>query len=159
MEKPLINSSYLLQKFPGKGGWTYASIPEILQDKHAYFGWVKVSGSIDNFEIKNYHLMPMGDGTLFLPVKGEIRKVIGKEAGDMVHIVLHADHFLLDIPENLKLCLEDEPVAKINFERLSQTEQKAYIDWIAASHREEVQIERLIKTIDRLAIGLRLTDK
>jgi hypothetical protein len=33
MEKPLVNKKYKLQKFPGKGGWTYAMIPEIPQDK------------------------------------------------------------------------------------------------------------------------------
>jgi hypothetical protein len=27
MEKPLVNKEYLLEKFPGKGGWTYAAIP------------------------------------------------------------------------------------------------------------------------------------
>ena len=78
MDKPLVNKSYLLERFQAKGGWTYAKIPEVLQDKHSPFGWVRVRGSIDNFEIKNYHLMPMGNGNLFLPVKAEIRKKIGK---------------------------------------------------------------------------------
>jgi uncharacterized protein YdeI (YjbR/CyaY-like superfamily) len=27
-EKPLVNKKYLLEKYPGKGGWTYAAIPE-----------------------------------------------------------------------------------------------------------------------------------
>jgi len=39
-DKPLLNKKYLLEKFPGKGGWTYAAIPEILQDKHSHFGCV-----------------------------------------------------------------------------------------------------------------------
>lgn len=73
-EKPLVNSEYLLQKFPGKGGWTYAAIPEILQNKNNPFGWVKIKGSIDGFKLKQYKLMPMGNGKLFLPVKSEIRK-------------------------------------------------------------------------------------
>jgi hypothetical protein len=38
MEKPLIDKKYLLEKFQGKGGWTYASIPDISQDKHSPFG-------------------------------------------------------------------------------------------------------------------------
>jgi len=29
-EKPLVNRKYLLEKYPGKGGWTYAAIPEVL---------------------------------------------------------------------------------------------------------------------------------
>ena len=77
-EKPLVDREYLLEKFPGKGGWTYAQIPEILQNKQSAFGWVRVRGTIDNFEIKNYNLMPMGNGKLFLPVKAEIRKKIKK---------------------------------------------------------------------------------
>lgn len=64
-EKPIVNNKYLLEKYPGKGGWTYAAIPEVLQDKHSPFGWVKVKGHIDDFEIKNYKLMPMGNGHLF----------------------------------------------------------------------------------------------
>lgn len=45
--KPLVNKKYLLEKYPGKGGWTYAVIPEVLQNKKAPFGWVKVKGTID----------------------------------------------------------------------------------------------------------------
>lgn len=90
-EKPLVNKRYLLEKYPGKGGWTYVSIPEVLRDKSTPFGWVKVKGFIDTFEIKNYRLMPMGNGKLFLPVKAEIRKKINKHAGDWVKIILYAD--------------------------------------------------------------------
>ena len=28
-EEPLVDKEYLLEKFPGKGGWTYALIPKI----------------------------------------------------------------------------------------------------------------------------------
>ncbi len=93
-EKPLVNNQYLLEKYPGKGGWTYAVIPEIPQDKHTPFGWVKVKGLFDSYEIKNYKLMPMGNGKLFLPVKASIRKIIGKKEGDKVYIVLFADNSL-----------------------------------------------------------------
>ena len=77
----LADNIYLLEKYPGKGGWTYARIPEILQDKTKPFGWVKVCGSIDGYEIKKCHLMPMGNDQLFLPVKAEIRKKIKKQEG------------------------------------------------------------------------------
>lgn len=73
MEKPDVDERYLLEKFTGKGGQNYALIPEILQDKKTPFGWVKDRGSIDGYEIKKYHLMPMDNGLLFLPVKAAIR--------------------------------------------------------------------------------------
>lgn len=79
--KPLVDKKYLLERFPGKGGWIYTIIPEILPDKHSHFGWVKVKGSIDGFEFKNYHLLPTvkGNGRLFLAIKAEIRKAIKKQ--------------------------------------------------------------------------------
>ena len=91
MEVPLVDKDYLLERTPGNGGWTYAPIPEVPQDKKAPFGWVKVKGSIDGVEIKKHHLMPMGNGELGLSVKAEIRKKIKKQAGDYVHVVLYLD--------------------------------------------------------------------
>ncbi|MDO8994492.1 MAG: DUF1905 domain-containing protein, partial [Daejeonella sp.] len=110
-EKPLVNRKYLLEKYPGKGGWTYAAIPEVLQEKTFPFGWVKVRGWIDDFEIKNYKLMPMGNGKLFLPVKAEIRKKIAKKEGDWVIITLYADTNPIEIPEEFLDCLKTDPVA------------------------------------------------
>ena len=55
--QPLVNNDYILEKFPGKGGWTYAAIPEIIQNKSNPFGWVNVRGFIDNYEIQHYKLI------------------------------------------------------------------------------------------------------
>jgi len=158
LEKPLIDKKYLLEKFPGKGGWTYAIIPEVLQDKHAYFGWVKVKGFIDDFELKNYRLMPMGNGMLFLPVRAEIRKKIGKKEGDWVHVKLFADNDALEIPKELMLCLEDEPQALKNFLTYTESEQKAYIDWILGAKKEETKIERMAETVNKVLKGLKFRD-
>ena len=98
MEVPLVDKDYLLERTPGNGGWTYAPIPEVPQDKKAPFGWVKVKGSIDGVEIKKHHLMPMGNGELGLSVKAEIRKKIKKQAGDYVHVVLYLDEEPSEIP-------------------------------------------------------------
>ena len=72
--QPLVDRSVLLEKFPGRGGWTYARLPEVTQDKSAPFGWRKVKGFINDLEIKQLRLMPMGNNELFLPVNATIRK-------------------------------------------------------------------------------------
>ena len=157
--KPLVNKKYVLEKFPGKGGWTYARIPDISQDKKAPFGWVKVKGTIDGYEIRKYHLMPMGNGKLFLPVKAEIRKKIKKTAGEYVHVILYPDNEPLEIPEEMLLCLQDEPVALKFFKSISESEQKFYIEWIYSAKKEDTRIDRLAKTINRLLKGLKLYDR
>lgn len=103
--------------------------------------------------------MPMGDGNLFLPVKAEIRKKIQKREGDMIQVILYADNEPLEVPDEMLLCLQDEPSALKFFKSLSESEQKFYIDWVYSAKKEETKIDRLAKSINRLQKGLKLYDK
>ncbi len=159
-EKPLVNSSYLLKKFPGKGGWTYAEIPEILQNKNNPFGWVKVRGFVDDYELKQYKLMPMGDGKLFLPVKKEIRKRIKKEAGDYVKIRLYPDYSRIEIPEEIIDCLKNESQEVYEtFLSFTEGEQKAYLDWIENAKTEDTKVKRIVTMIERLRKKMKFHEK
>lgn len=154
MLKPVVDKTYLLEKIQGKGGWTYAEIPEIRPDKHSHFGWVKVKGSIDNFEINQYNLQPLGNGNLFLPVKAAIRKKIGKQAGDFVHIKLFIDQARLDVPDEILLCFDSESdETKRNFGNLNDSEKKNYLTWINDAKLDETKINRIAIMMKRLFLN------
>ena len=147
-----VAKQYRLKKFPGKGGWTYAEIPEIPQDRKAHFGWVRVNGSIAGYPLNKHKLMPMGNGTLFLPVKAAIRKKIGKKEGDPVQIILEIDHTPLELPDELKSCFDNESEELLTYYlSLTQDEQKAYLDWIYDAKTEDTKAQRIIGMMDKLA--------
>ena len=155
--KPLIDRQYLLEKYPGKGGWTYAAIPEIPQNKKSPFGWVKVRGSIDEYPLEQYKLMPMGNGQLFLPVKAAIRKKIKKEAGDFVHVILYLDETPLEIPEEILDCFKYEPTETYqNFMAFTEGERKGYLDWIYSAKTDETKVTRIAKMMERVGKKLKL---
>jgi hypothetical protein len=141
--KPLVNKTVILEKFPGKGGWTYGRLPGVKPDPHAHFGWIKVRGFIDDFEIRQYHLMPMGNGELFLPVRAEIRKKIRKTTGDRVKVVLYRDEEDIYIPEELQECLDLDPSAKKTFDQLDPGQKKEIIKWIYVLKNEDNRANRI----------------
>lgn len=155
----IVDSKYKLEKHAGKGGWTYAHITEMHQDKNTAFGMIRVSGNIDAYKLDKCTLMPMGNGQVFLPVKADIRKYIGKKEGDWVHIVLYKDNSPFIAPTEFLLCLDDEPRASNFFNALSESEKRFYINWIYSAKKEDTKINRIAKTIDRLNNGLKMYEK
>ena len=160
MSEHQVKGEYLLKKFSGKGGWTYAEIPEIQKNKNNPFGWVQVSGSIDKYELNKYKLMPMGNGQLFLPVKADIRKFICKQAGDTVSITLSIDEAPMEIPPEIMECFEFEPnhIFEV-FMSFTEGERKAYLDWVYNAKTEDTKTSRIASMMDCLNKGLKYHEK
>ena len=75
-----------LEQSPARGGWTYLVWPGSAE----FFGTrglVKVAATIDGVPVRT-SFMALGDGRHKLPVKDEVRRGIGKQAGDRVTVVL-----------------------------------------------------------------------
>jgi hypothetical protein len=160
MEKqiPVINGSYFLYKHERHKGWVYVLIDDAKKVKGKY-PKLKVKGSIDGYPLSNIILASYGKEGYVLPVRSEIRTQIKKDDGDKVKVVLYKDSSQLEIPEELDMCLSDEPKAQKFFDSLSESEKRMYTLWISSAKKSETRADRIAKSIERLKKGLKLYEK
>ena len=149
MEK-LIEGEFLLEKFSGKGGWTFVRLPISQLGAKTYFGMLKVSGSVDSFEFKEKTLMPMGDGFLFLPISKEIRTQIKKGDGEKVILQLFRNGIPNQLTDELRDCLMDDPGKLDLYLSLTSEEQTRWLEMIYSANTEEQKAERIVRLLEYL---------
>ncbi len=159
MPTELCNTDVPLEKFPGKSGWTYALLPASVNIKASSFNMVRVSGQMDDYVLQNVALMALGKGRLFIPVRAEIRKQLGKQAGDTVRLVLHRPDEPTQLTvsaEDFAECLADTPGALAAYQQLPAAQQQAWVAWVSAAPTEQQQMARVETACVRLAQGATL---
>ena len=149
MEK-LIEGEFFLEKFSGKGGWTFVRLPLAQLGVKTHFGMLKVSGSIDTYDFDEKTLMPMGDGFLFLPVSKEIRLRIKKQEGEKVMLHLFRNGIPSQLTDELRDCLLDDPGKLDLFLGLTAEDQMRWLEVIYSTNTEEQKAERIVRLLDFL---------
>lgn len=147
----LKNRKLILQHVPGKGAWTYHLVIPGTKDIKGKWGFMKVSGTIDGYEIKDLNLAPLTGQDKRISINGEIRKAIGKSGGDEVTVTLYktTDNRLMQ-HSDVKDCFKDADVYK-KFTSLSEEEQKQTIEEILSQEDEQKQEKNINAVIGRLA--------
>jgi hypothetical protein len=88
MIKIIENEPLVLQYKKGFGAWTYHLRIPNTENIKGKWGFMKVSGMIDDCEITNLNLAPRNDGDKIISINKKIREAIGKKAGDVVIVSL-----------------------------------------------------------------------
>lgn len=94
-------------------------------------------------------------GRYYLPVCREIREAAGLGPGDAVAVSIALDETprVVEPPDDFRLALEADPVARAAFERLPVSHRREYVGFIVEAKRDETRRRRIAKAVAMLREG------
>ena len=144
------NEKLTLQYIPGNGAWTYQLIIPNTKDIKGKWGDLKVSGTIDGYDIKNKNLGPVKNSDKKMAINSEIRNAINKQGGDTVTVTLYLENQTSnDDNSEILECFKDTHVMHV-FKQLNQTEQTQILKEIHNVATQDQKAEKIIKAIETL---------
>lgn len=148
-----------IKKFAQQGektGWTYIEIPAVIA-KEINPGSGKsfrVKGKLDDLQIEGIALIPMGGGHFIMALNAKMRKCLFKSKGSLLKVYLEKDDKPLKPSAELMECLNDEPVAQLNFNNLPRSHQNYFSRWIESAKTEATKTKRIAHAVDALTAGI-----
>lgn len=136
-----------------KSGWTYVFVPQAIanQIKPDCRKSFRVKGRLDAVEIEGLSLVPMGKGNFIIALNGELRKKLRKQLGAVLEMQLEEDStFKIEMPDDLELCLADEPHLLKNFLKQPKSYQNWYINWLNTAKTEATRTKRIVKIVNAM---------
>jgi len=139
----------------------YVIFPYSVQELYGVKGQVKVKAVFDGKVTYRGSLAKMNSPHHMLGLTQAIRKELGKDIGEMVHVDLEQDLAPREVPltPEVTALFKKHPKAQAFFDKLSYTDRKEYMVWITSAKREETRQSRLSLLIEKLENGRKLTDK
>ena len=153
MEAPILEFEGILNGMEGMESLSI-DFPYDVFELYGVKGQVKVKITYDGVPYQG-SLAKMGTNCHWLLVRKDIRKLIGKNAGDTVKVTVQRDleERIVDIPDELLALLDANPREQQFFDQLSFTNRKEYARWISDAKRPETKEKRLAQTLEKLKLG------
>ncbi|WP_316821298.1 YdeI/OmpD-associated family protein [Pedobacter gandavensis] len=136
-----------------KTGWTYIFVPfeianAIKADCRKSY---RVRGMLDQVNIAGLALVPMGSGDFIIALNQLLRKKLKKDKGGIVSLMLEEDpDFKILMPDDLEVCLSDEPQWLEGFLKLPKSHQNWYINWLNSAKTEATRTKRLVRIVNAM---------
>ncbi len=130
-----------------KSGWTYVFVPQAIanQIKPDFRKSFRVKGRLDTVTIEGVSLVPMGEGNFIMALNGDLRKKLKKQLGAVLEMQLEEDStFKIEMPDDLEVCLSDEPHLLKNFLKQPKSHRNWYINWVNTAISEATRTKRIV---------------
>lgn len=133
----------------GEMNAAFVEFPFSMEEIFGKKGQVKIKAVFDDKVEYRGSLAKMKSECHILGLTQEIRKQLGKTFGDEVSVSLTEDkeERVVEIAEDIVLLFNENPEAKVLFDKMSYTHRKEYIRWIEEAKKPETRENRKVKMI------------
>lgn len=141
-----------IKKYAAKGektGWTFVDIPLDIVNKLKLKSRreFRIKGKIDDTKIERLVCYPVKDGTFIIALNSELRKKLGKKEGATISINFTLDKSEALFSQELLDCLEEEPLAKKQFETLLLSHKNYFHRYIYTAKGSDTRAGRIVNVI------------
>lgn len=139
----------------GKMNAAFVEFPFSTEELFGKKGQVKIKAVFDEKVEYRGSLAKMKSECHILGLTQEIRNKLNKTFGDEVFVSLTEDkeERIVEIAEDIVLLFNENPEAKILFDKMSYTHRKEYIRWIEEAKKTETRENRKLKMIQMILEG------
>ncbi len=140
----------VIQSPPDAPRAAYICVPFDVKEVFGTKARVAVKGTFDDQKYSGT-IQPMTGGHV-IGVSAEVRKALGKNTCDSIHVVMEqdAEERTVEIPADLMTALDSNPAARDYFNKLPYSHRKEYVEYITEAKKPDTRVRRVEKTIDDL---------
>jgi Domain of unknown function (DUF1905)/Bacteriocin-protection, YdeI or OmpD-Associated len=152
---PLSFKAKLYAPLKGKG-WTFANLPASASAALGKRGQVAVLLTVGK-KVFRTSCFADGKGGHMIQLNAEMRKATGKEAGDTMafHLRLDDGPVKVSVPPAMAKAIRAHPAAAELWQDLTPKARAMWVGWVTGAKREETKANRIDKTVEQLAEGVR----
>ncbi|TZF95981.1 DUF1905 domain-containing protein [Chryseobacterium panacisoli] len=139
----------------GEMNAAFVEFPFSTEELFSKKGQVKIKALFDDNVEYRGSLAKMKSDCHILGLTQEVRKKLGKTFGDEVSVSLTEDkeERVVEVADDIVSVFNENPGAKILFDKMSYTHKKEYIRWIEEAKKPETRENRKIKMIQMILDG------
>lgn len=151
--QPILFTATIKQN--GEMNAAFVEFPFSTEELFNKKGQVKIKATFDGKVEYRGSLAKMKSGCHILGLTQDIRKQLGKTFGDEISVSLIEDkeERIVEIADDISLVFNENPDAKILFDKMSYTHKKEYIRWIEDAKKPETRENRKAKMIQMILGG------
>ncbi len=129
----------------------YVEFPYDVRNEFNGKGRVKIKAYFDGILYRG-SLVNMGGLCHVIGLRKDIQRVLGKNTGDTVHMIVEEDldERVVEIPEDMNEALGSDKTIFEFFQKLSYSHKRDYVQWIESAKKQETRVSRLQKMIEML---------